>query len=167
MEKESLSRDEVADKVHHAIIAQQNALTHLWASVLAVEVVDVAPGGETKRQEVLNSLNGDYLRWKESQASLDEAFQTWTTVVGVQQHDIITAREWLLSVCPDLSDAHTKMTLISDHDIALQIQNNFDREACERTRRIAGLPAISLDDACNCLVDCPAIDICPLFCRDE
>lgn len=76
------SREDVANQVHHAIIAMQDALTHLWASVLAIEVVDVAPGGETKRPEVLEALKGNYLRWQQSQSSLDAAFQSWTAVVG-------------------------------------------------------------------------------------
>lgn len=166
MTNEASSRDEVADQVHHAIIALQDSLTHVWTSMLAVEVVDAVPGGEVKRSDALEALREDFLRWQEAQLSLDAAFHAWTALVGAQQQDVITAREWLRAVCPDFSDSLPEMSLVTDHAIAQHMMNTFDREACMRTRRIIGLPPLPLNTSCNCLIDCPAVQLCPLFNRE-
>jgi len=163
MTNEVSIRDEVANRVHEHILSLQDALTHLWAAVLAVEVVDASPGGELKRDEILCTLKKAYHQWQESQSNLESTFQEWTAVVGAQHQEVVATREWLRMVCPDQLDPADQTMLITDQAIAQRLLDTFDREACERTRRIAGLSELAAHETCNCLVECSAVTICPLF----
>ena len=101
MEPTPPTRDDIANQVHSSIITLQDALTHLWAAVLAVEVIDVAPMTEAKRREVQEALKTAYLNWKEAQAALDAAFPEWSAVVGAQYNQVASVREWLRDVLPE------------------------------------------------------------------
>jgi len=157
-------RNGIAETLLERIVTLQDELTHLWAAVLAV---DHAPTTDEKRDQVLASLSDIYQRWQEKQDALDNTFRAWSDIVGQQHREVIDTRAWLQASLPATSQTVSPIHLITDHDIATACMDAFNREACDHARRIAGLLPLPEDSPCNCLIDCPVINLCPLFHADN
>lgn len=118
-----------SEDVNRRVIALQDALTRLWASVVAVEVVDeigagVCPQG---REDVLQQVLAASQEWHEGHVALEDAVAEWVTAVGESQYEVASGAALLQEIFPPAGNG-VSVTFLTDQEAVLDTMRALDDE---------------------------------------